>query len=159
MSKKGCSPGSTSPGAPWDPGDVSTSGLALAQMAPVTTIKCTHHALTKSPPRAPTSHEHLHPLPRCRGDPTCGGRGTNLLPGQHREDDVGYLPRQPLPLVLALLVALLQDQDEHLQHLHRRNGRKTLRPQPTCPQGGPMQPWPRDTQEDHSTVISTALQD
>lgn len=44
-------------------------------------------------------------------------RGTHLLSGEHREDGVGYLPREPPPLVFALLVALLQDQNEHLEHL------------------------------------------
>lgn len=68
--------------------------------------------------RQPRLPREASPTQGCHRDCQGGRRATNLLSGQHREDDVGHLPRQPLPLVLALLVALLQDQDEHLQHLH-----------------------------------------
>jgi hypothetical protein len=55
---------------------------------------------------------------------------TNLLLGQHGQDDVCDLPREPFPLVLILLVALLQDKDEHLQHLQECLGRIRMLPGP-----------------------------
>lgn len=41
----------------------------------------------------------------------------NLLLRNHRQYDIRYLSRQPLPLVLIFFVTLLQYKDEHLQHL------------------------------------------
>lgn len=43
----------------------------------------------------------------------------NLLPCYHGQNDIGDLPRQSLPLVLVLFVTLLQNEDEHLQHLEQ----------------------------------------
>ena len=73
------------------------------------------------------------------------GGGTHLLLGQHREDDVGHLPGQPLPPVLALLVALPQDQREHLQHLRGRPRclSPARTPQAPCTPGGPSAATPR----------------